>query len=82
MQTDRDEIFVNQLIELIKEYPNKTLIVARGKKHAKWMPDILKRNNITYEMIFYPEQASVIDRWLYKLLRILKLKNKKQRIMI
>jgi len=71
VQTDRDEIFVNQLIKLMKKHPNKTLIVVRGKKHAKWMPDILKRNNITYEIIFYPEQTSVVDRWLYKLSKTL-----------
>lgn len=67
LQINRDEVFVNQLIGLMKEHPNKILIVVRGKQHEKWMPDILKRNDIPYEIVSYPERAGFVDRWSYKL---------------
>jgi hypothetical protein len=52
-QSKRDEIFVNQLIDLKKKYPSKTLVVVRGKKHDRWMPGILNKNNIPFDIIYY-----------------------------
>jgi hypothetical protein len=67
IQTDRDEIFVDQLMESIEKNPDKVIIVVRGKKHVKWLPDILDRRKITYEIINYPDFVNILDLFIYKL---------------
>jgi len=53
VQIDRDKNFVQQLMELMKDHPNKTIITVRGKKHEKWLPAILKTNNIPHQVFYY-----------------------------
>jgi len=51
IQTERDELLVNQLHELILKYPDKTLIVVRGINHIRWMPNILERKGIPFKIV-------------------------------
>lgn len=51
IQTERDELLVNQLQELILKYPEKTLIVVRGINHIRWMPGMLERKGIPFKIV-------------------------------
>jgi len=57
IQLKRDEFFVsNQVIPLIKKYPDKTVLIVRGEEHADLLSEILKKHKIHFEVIFYTSQ--------------------------